>query len=298
MNPVLQTLPDSGAGTAMHTLAVIMTCHNRVDKTLVCLTRLFDQDCAEELKISVYLVDDGSTDGTGSTVKSRYPDINVIQGDGSLFWNRGMHRAFGEALKTDFDYYLWLNDDTLLYPGALGTMIKTHRELAALGRAASIIAASTRDPTTGKFTYGGYIGAGNIINPLRLRLLQPQKKSVSVDTMCGNCVLIPKQVTDVVGNIDPKYRHRWGDVDYGLRAKAAHCESWIAPGYLADCEGNSNVDRHLDHDLPFMQRLKELHSMKGLGKKDWFQFVHAHGGALWIGVWVRPYLRLIYDTFR
>jgi GT2 family glycosyltransferase len=292
-------VPDNGAATVMSTLAVIMTCHNRVNKTLACLARLFDQDCPRALKISVYLVDDGSTDGTGKAVKSKYPGINVIYGDGDLFWNRGMHLAFGEALKTNFDYYLWLNDDTLLYPGALTTMMKTHRELTESGRAASIIVASTQDPATGKFTYGGYIRAGKFINPLRLRLQPPQEAgSIGCDTMCGNCVLIPKQVTDVIGNIDPEYMHRWGDVDYGLRAKAANCESYIAPGYLADCEGNPNADKHRDHNLPFMQRLKELHSLKGLGKKDWLRFVRTHGGTLWIGVWVRPYLRLIYNTFR
>ena len=95
-------------------VAVLLTCHNRVEKTLKCLSKLFGQQVDESVKVTVYLVDDGSTDGTGIAVKDRYPDINVIYGDGSLFWNGGMHQAFAEALKVGFDYYLWLNDDTNL----------------------------------------------------------------------------------------------------------------------------------------------------------------------------------------
>lgn len=282
----------------MSTLAVLMTCHNRVAKTLVCLDHLFGQIFPKSVTMSVFLVDDGSTDNTGAVVKEKYREVNVICGDGNLFWNRGMHRAFEVALEIGFDYYLWLNDDTLLYPDAVARMLETHSDLEARGHARSIVVGSTRDPVTGEFTYGGYIGSRTIINPLRLRLQAPEAVPVACDTMCGNCVLIPKQVTDVVGNMDATYMHRWGDVDYGLRAKAAHCECWIAPGYLAECEGNPNADRHRDHTLSFKQRLTELHSLKGLGKKDWLRFVRTHGGTFWVGVWVRPYLRLIYDTFR
>ena len=282
----------------MQTIAVLLTCHNRVAKTLECLSHLFNQSIYGDMNLKVYLVDDGSTDGTGTIVKEKYPKINVIYGNGDLFWNRGMHRAFGEALKVGFDFYLWLNDDTLLYPNALSTLLEAHLDLVGRGRTASIIVASTRDSVTGEFTYGGLITAGKLFNPLQLRLQPPRTEAVSCDTMCGNCVLIPKQVTDVIGNIDPTYLHRYGDVDYGLRARAAHCDLWIAPGYLADCQENPNADRHQDQKLSFRERLDELHGLKGLGKGDWFRFVRTHGGPLWIGVWVLPYLRLIYDSFR
>ena len=96
----------------MTSIAVLMTCHNRVNSTLECLAHLYEQTALDRVVLSVYLVDDGSSDGTGEQVHERFPDVNVLKGDGSLFWNGGMHRAFGEALKVGFDYYLWLNDDT------------------------------------------------------------------------------------------------------------------------------------------------------------------------------------------
>lgn len=282
----------------MMTIAALLTCHNRVGKTLACLERLFAQRDCDACSISVYLVDDGSSDGTGESVKRNYPQVTVVYGDGNLYWNRGMHRAFGEALKTGFDYYLWLNDDTLMHEDALSTMLQTHMQLVSAGKGGSIIVASTRDPATGAFTYGGYVSKTKAGNPLHLKLQPPGPEPLVCVTMCGNCVLIPKEVADRVGNIDPVYLHRWGDVDYGLRARAAQCECWIAPGYIADCPGNPGADRQRDRSLPFSQRLTELHSLKGLGKEDWLRFVRTHGGPLWMTIWVRPYLRLVYNTFR
>jgi len=275
-----------------------MTCHNRVDKTLKCLSTLLAQSISEEQQAcQVFLVDDGSTDETGRLVKEQYPQAHVIYGDGDLFWNRGMHRAFGAALDIGFDYYLWLNDDTYLYPDSLQQMLNTHKALSEEGRAASIVVASTRDPGTGKFSYGGYRRTDRF-NPLSLHLVRPEEGAIPCDTMCGNCVLIPREVADVVGNIDPEFRHRWGDVDYGLRARARKCQVWIAPGYLADCEGNPKANRWRDKTLPFKQRYTELHSIKGIGRRDWFRHVRKHGGMFWPLIWGRPYMRIIVDTFR
>ena len=176
-------------------------------------------------------------------------------------------------------------------------MLETHKALSQRREVASIVVASTRDPTTGEFTYEGYRRTSDF-NPLSLRLVSPEEGPIRCDTMRGNCVLIPREVADVVGNIDPEYRHRWGDVDYGLRAQDKKCQVWIGPGFLADCEGNPNADGWRNKELPLKQRYNELHSLKGLGKKDWFRFIHIHGGMFWPFIWVRPYLRIIYDTFR
>lgn len=279
------------------TVAVLMTCHNRIQKTLACLAALFGQTACDKVHLEVYLVDDGSSDGTGKAVADKYPDVCVIYGDGTLFWNRGMHRAFEVALKKGFDYYLWLNDDTYLYPGSLGTMLDVHASLAEVGAGNSIVAASTRDKRTGEFTYGGYTRVSRF-NPLNFHLVPPQEKPLQCDAICGNCVLIPKSVVDILGNMDPAYEHRWGDVDYGLSAREAGCTLWIAPGFMADCSANPNADKWRDRSLPLRARFRELHSLKGVGKRDWVRYVRKHGGMLWPLIWVRPYLRVISDIFR
>jgi GT2 family glycosyltransferase len=285
-------------GDALISIAVLMTCHNRVNNTLKCLSRLFEQSVLDQVALSVYLVDDGSSDGTGDAVRKQYPDVNVINGDGSLFWNRGMHSAFEEALKGGFDYYLWLNDDTYLYRDTLKTLLSVHEELASRGNTRSIVVASTRDPDTGEFTYGGFRNTRGAINRVGLTPTPPEDRPIQCDSMCGNCVLIPDGVASIVGNIDPEYRHQWGDADYGLRAVKNGCSVWIAPGYLADCEGNPDADRWKLPGLPLKERLAELRSIKVHGKDDWFRFVRRHGGLLWPLVWISPYVRVLISSFK
>ena len=69
-------------------IATLLTCHNRVAKTIACLSSLQ----AINFNSDIYLVDDGSEDGTSKIVNKLYPNVNIILGNGDLFWNRGMYR--------------------------------------------------------------------------------------------------------------------------------------------------------------------------------------------------------------
>ena len=96
-------------------IAALMTCHNRKDTTLACLRELMSQAGVNDtVKLQIYLIDAGSTDGTIEAIQEHFPDIHLIRSDSGLFWCGGMRVAFDEAMKGDHDYFLWLNDDTVL----------------------------------------------------------------------------------------------------------------------------------------------------------------------------------------
>jgi len=278
------------------TIAVLLTCFNRLQKTLKCLQVVFSQSLSDNLNLTVLLVDDGSTDGTADAVRQAYPKVQILTGDGNLFWNGGMHLAFGKALEEGYDYYLWLNDDTYFHDGAIRKLLDLHLELTDKGKEESILIGVSKDPISGSFSYGGYRRTSSL-NPIGLTLIPPTEDIQLCDTFCGNFVLIPKQVTNKVGNIDPSYKHRWGDVDYGLRARKLGCLLWVTPGLLADCEDNPMADRWRDPTLSVRERIQNLHSIRGLGKEDWPKFTLRHGGIFWPFIWARPYLRIIRDTF-
>ena len=276
-----------------------MTCHNRKLKTLATLESLFQQTLTNEIALSVYLVDDGSTDGTAEGVQQKYPQVKLFNGDGNLFWNGGMRVAFSEAMKDDPDYYLWLNDDTVLAPEALDTLLTTSRDLTAKGETKAIVAGSTCDPDTGDFTYGGIVKITFLL-PFKFRFLEPTKAAQSCDSMNGNCVLIPRTVVDIVGNLDPAFIHYLSDWEYGLRARQKGCTVWIAPGYQGTCSANPQATKIAAEDLA--EGLQKMNQPKGLAFKDatlqpaseWKVFARRHGGLLWPIYWLLPYRRLIW----
>ena len=111
----------------MKKIAVLMACHNRCDTTLSCLRLLFGN--VTDSIITVFLVDDGSTDGTCEAVKKGFPAVHTSRGTGSLYWARGMERAWQRALAHEhvdgkFDGYMWLNDDAMLAEDALEKLMR------------------------------------------------------------------------------------------------------------------------------------------------------------------------------
>jgi GT2 family glycosyltransferase len=281
------------------TIAVLMTCYNRKQDTLDCLSQLFAQILLEDVSLKVYLVDDGSTDGTASAVSDAYSAVQIIQGGGDLFWNRGMRLAFSTAMQNDFDYYLWLNDDTLLYPNALKNLLNTMQSLAERGDHHAIVAGSTQDSESGVLTYGG-VRKGNWWHPFQFQPIEPGTIPQPCYTMNGNCVLIPRSVVQRVGNLDSKFHHYIGDYDYGLRAKQQNCSVWIAPGYVGTCAMNPAYQRKA-YSKVTRKQIKELSQPKGItlggvilySFQEWFVFTKRHGGPFWLFYWLLPYRRLL-----
>lgn len=277
-------------------VAALMTCHNRREKTLASLQALLDQDLPPGVSVRVYLVDDGSTDGTADAARAAYPQIELLRGDGNLFWNGGMRLAFAEAMKAGYDYYLWLNDDTLLHPGTLDNLLATHHHLSREGHPASIIVGSTRDAESGTLTYGGVVRK-NWWRPLRFELVEPAEKPRECETMNGNCVLVPRAIAKRVGNLDKAFTHGMGDHDYGLRARSLGCSVWVAPGFVGTCSRNTLHGTWRDTNLPLKERAKKVGRLKGLPAGEWKEFTRRHAGPIFYPYYrLSPYLRLLMDS--
>jgi GT2 family glycosyltransferase len=204
------------------TIAVLLTCHNRKDKTIECLTALYTQAGLGELyTIEVFLVDDASTDGTGEAIKNQFPKVNIILGNGNLFWNRGMHLAWKTAIAIkDFDYYLWLNDDTFLFENAINNML----EVAEETQNQAAICGSTFSLENKKISYGG--------NSKQGALLIPNGSLQETFSFNGNVVLVPKFVYDKVGILDPRFPHAIGDFEYALRIRKNKLKSFISNDFV------------------------------------------------------------------
>lgn len=281
-------------------LAALLTCHNRKPKTLACLKALFNQELKTEVAIDVYLVDDGSTDGTAIAVAQSYPQVKILQGNGRLFWNGGMRLAFAEAINHDYDYYLWLNDDTVLYPNALSNLLDAVTGLQARDEHRVIVAGSTCDPNTQALTYGGVVRRSRW-RPLKFDLVEPGEDLKRCDTINGNCVLIPREVVQVVGNLDPVFTHYAGDWDYGLRAKQQSCTVWVAPGYVGTCSQNYQPGSEANPPMHLDEGLKKIGQPKGLAVKEqilhplgeWKVFAQRYAGFFWLVYWLIPYRRLL-----
>lgn len=268
-------------------IAILITCHNRRQKTLRCLQALFESRLPGDAGLHVLLVDDGCNDGTGNAVRDKYPQVEVLQGDGNLYWNGGMRKAFAEALERGFDHYLWLNDDTYLYPEALTTLLTVAAEREQSGGAA-VVVGSTQATSDGPVNHGGIAKWRRLDS----KLVVPQEVPVACETMYGNCVLIPDKIARRVGNLDPAFTHSIGDVDYGLRVGQAGFAILVMPGFAGTCEANPVSGTLNDASLSLKLRFEKLLGPKGLPFKPWLIFLWRHFGFVGLAYWVWTYVKL------
>lgn len=273
-------------------IAVLMTCFNRRSMTLETLDSLFGQKHIGNLDMTVYVLDDNSSDGTGPAALQRFPQIALLQGSGYLFWNGGMRKAFAAALATGFDGYVWLNDDTRLGDDALHRLVGCAMDVVEPVRSA-IVVGSICDPSTGEWSYGG---VQKRTSGLRLDFVPKfpdTSQAVRCDTMNGNFTIIPAAVAARLGNLDDAFQHQLGDFDYGLRATKAGIPIFVAPGYFGYCRDNPLLGTWRDSTLSLKQRWRHLMSPKGAPPKEWFLYTRRHFGWRWPLYSVSPYLKSV-----
>ena len=281
---------------ALSRIAVIVSCFNRKATTLAGLTSLFNQKHVEHLSITVFLVDDGSTDGTAAAVAERFPAVRLLQGDGSLWWAGAMRKGFAEAMAEGYDGYIWWNDDTQLMEDALSRLVNCAFEVEPqLGPA--VVVGTTFDPDTGKPTFGGmHQRRSGILIEVTQADPHPEKP-LRVDTMNGNFTLIPSAIANTVGNLEPRFRHQLGDFDYGRRAVKAGFPVILAPGYFGRCRNNSRANTFRDGTIPLSARWKSLMSPRGAVPREWLLYTSRHYGWRWPLYFISPYIKVLFTGF-
>ena len=264
----------------MKRIAVLLTVFNRKESTLRCLANLRDMELPDGCKIDVYLTNDGCTDGTPETVRELFPDVNIIDGDGTLYWNRGMYTAWEAAASAyAYDYFLWLNDDTFLYPNAIKSLI----ECSEFEDDRCIIVGPTVDTARRqRVTYGGRI-KGKGIAPLHGEM-------TAVDYFNGNIVLVPADVYHKLGNLDYYFTHSKGDFDYGMRARKAGIGMYQCGKALGECDLHERIDRWCDPDVPFRKRWAMLNRPNGMPPNETFHLEKRHIG---LGIAIFHYITIV-----
>ncbi|MEI2643023.1 MAG: glycosyltransferase family 2 protein [Candidatus Nanopelagicales bacterium] len=267
-------------------IAVVMTCHNRRGTTVRCLQALKGQHL-DSTALTLFLTDDGSTDGTGAAVKGLWPSATILTGTGELYWAAGMALAETAALSTRPDYLLWLNDDTVLLPEAVQSLLSLSSRIPD-----AIIVGACSDPETGCLTYGGRLRVD--YHPQRFKPLPLSEVPQSADSFHGNVVLIPIEVHDRVGNIDGEFPHAYADDDYGLRAKRVGVRILQAPGLAAHC---SRHEERPPEARTLRERWRHLQSPKGLPWRAQVRYLRRHGDWRWPVIFVVQQLRWLFGVW-
>jgi GT2 family glycosyltransferase len=232
----------------LESIAVILTSYNRVQKTFSCIQRIITSKLPDQYSIEIFLVDDHSSDNTEKLIKDNFPQVNVITGNGNLYWCGGMRMAWNRAYeKYDFDYYIWINDDVEIFDNSINQLLEIQQEYLLNKLKNCIVFGFCSSFTDNIITYGG-------IN--KKKFLTPNGKIQNAHLINGNFVLVPKQVFKVLGNLSDKYTHGMADYDYSLRANENNIDCVSTKHVVAKCD--RNIDIFISKEYSFYKKVKIL----------------------------------------
>lgn len=245
-------------------IAIMMTVFNSREKVHAFLENCYRQIDAMKgifhYEFEIYVVDDGSIDGTAEDIRDSFPQVHLIKGDGNQFWNQGMRQAWETAARQDYDFYIWTNVNTVIRDGALAAIMDNSQHLGN-----KAIIAGTAIDDEGNLSSGGRTRTNKVVEPESVI-------PVPCFTFNGNFVLVPRYVHRILGNLDPHYHHALGDMDYGVRACKAGIARVVAPGILATYTPKMIVPQWRDSSYSLKERYKFFFSPKGHPPKEQFLY--------------------------
>ena len=250
----------------MQKIAIIMTVFNRMQKTRECLDSVYGGlDGFPEISADLFLTDDGSSDGTRQMLADEFGNrrIRILTGDGSLFWNGGMIKAWKAAISHGgYDGYLWLNNDVIVKPNLWRELADADGySLTAYGKH-GIYVGSLTDMSGTRLTYGGF----NFRNKITLsdEFVIPDGSFQTCQCAHGNITYVSSEVVEAMGVFCEKYIHGGTDHAYTYLAHKAGFPLIVLREYVGLCDNDHTGSRAVMADMKLKDRIAFLKSPHGL----------------------------------
>ncbi len=218
-------------------IGVVAPVHNRREITLLCLRSLSKVNSVG-LEIFTVIVDDGSTDGTSEAIRENFPEVEIVEGDGNLWFTEGTNAGVRAALKRDPDYILMINDDQIFDGDAIKFMVETAEKYprSVIG---SLLLLWDQPHKLFQVSPEWNTLTGGWRHWYQQTIWTIPEKPWQVDIIVGNCVLIPAAAIKEQGLMDSKRYPNFGDAEYTPRLRKKGWQLLIEPRARVFCQPNT-----------------------------------------------------------
>lgn len=226
------------------TIHIVVPVFNRLALTQALIACLRRQAVNQTLRILI--VNDGSTDGTADWLAAQ-SDIQVLLGDGSLFWGGAVDLAVRhlQAKAAREDWVLLMNNDTIVADDFVQRLLD-----AALTYAPAAVGSVIRDEAD----HAHLLSIGANVDAWRLLtrdILDTDKTKVTasvveVDALSGRGVLFPIASLIAAGGMRPRaLPHYLADYEVSVRVRKSGWRLMVLPTaavYSGDDYGSTRRD--------------------------------------------------------
>lgn len=203
-------------------ISIIILCHNLWKQTQACLESI--EDCTQA-PYEVIVIDNGSMDETSrelEKLKTSRPWLTVVRNDKnetfSVGNNQGIDVARGE-------FILLLNNDTVVTDGWLTRMLSAFQRFPSVGIVGPM---------------SNYVAGVQKIEDVSYKTMDEMatfakewgsahsSETIPVMGVIGFCLLVRKEVLDVIGTLDEQFVNGFEETDFCFRATRVGYECLVA----------------------------------------------------------------------
>ena len=175
---------------------------------------------------SITVIDNGSVDKSINYIEENFKNILIFEINFNYGFSKGYNNYFEHNEDNDIDYYLILNNDTVVNNNLLTQLVNASNYYGQDNIYSPII--KNKDQT---IWYAGgklikslgltwHIGSGSVEN-------QGLIKTKKTDYVSGCCMFIKKRIMNDLGGFNNLFNMYYEDVDLCLRAKKINSDCYV-----------------------------------------------------------------------
>jgi GT2 family glycosyltransferase len=295
----LSASTDLPAGPAFVTeisaieVSVIVISYNTRELLRECILSMLSE--IRGMSAEIFVVDNGSTDGSISMVENEFPQVLLIKSETNLGFgvanNVAMERATGR-------YLVLLNSDAFFTPGSLALAVRHMDETPACGLGGALLQGRHGEWQPSAKTFHGITNDLVVLTGLAdkfpksrifgrmSRTWADESQPAKVDWVPGAFAIIRPSALARVGMFDPIFFMYYEEVDLCLRMKEAGFEIWYWPDVVITHLGGQSSKKL--NTLEFSTRTAQVVLWRM--RSTLLYYRKHHGWKVWLAKWMEKIL--------
>lgn len=279
----------------------MVACFNRIETTRIFLESFYNLNLNSRVELILYLLDDGSTDGTSDMIIKNFPQVKLLRSEGGNYWAGGMrlvYHSIQEVDMLDYTHLFVLNDDIVLERSAvLDTLRVLERSNWNRPEYSYTAVMSMFDKEVGRVVYGGLINKSRL-GGFILDIVEPTDEISMAETLNMNAALISRGAIEQIGFLDKRFAHHRADIDFGLRLVRSGGKVLVMPGIHGLCTLNTYRSYNYLMERNLLRRILLLVHPKNEPILERWIFYSRHSRGFGLLIYFYPYLTVFLPSVR